>query len=381
MKYVFKKNIYTFLAATLDMAGYAFFWFFRRKPGPVPAPQNILLIRLDHLGDVLYSTAVPKLLKTRFPRSLLICLVSSYAAPLFSFNPYIDETWIYDPSWFSKNRYRKSPDSLSFGALIRRMKEKKIDTAIGLRGDLRENVMMFLASIRERIGFGITGGGFLLTRKVFYRRGVHMSEHTLDLVRSMGLEATKLEAALYFSEAEDEVFKEKLSQWGLAGRPFICLQTEAGYSSKEWPLDSLKDFLGRLKTQFPDYRIALIGVHPQKGAFLSAAFPDVADLTGKISIRELCLLIRNASFFIGYDSGPSYIASTLGVPTLFLYSGTNIYEEWKPLQEASAVIRKNPPCAPCAKEVCDVAGHPCMSGITPQEALDAVKIILSRSLS
>ena len=101
LKYVYKKKRYQLLAGLADALGYPLFSLWPRKAPPAPDRRTILLIRLDHLGDTLYSTAAPKLLKERFPQARVLCLVSSYAAPLFEKNPFVDETWIYDASWFS----------------------------------------------------------------------------------------------------------------------------------------------------------------------------------------------------------------------------------------------------------------------------------------
>ncbi len=43
----------------------------------------------------------------------------------------------------------------------------------------------------------------------------------------------------------------------------------------------------------------------------------------KTSIREMISLINKSSFFIGIDSGPSHIASALGIPSLIFFGAVN----------------------------------------------------------
>ena len=90
-------------------------------------------------------------------------------------------------------------------------------------------------------------------------------------------------------------------------------------------------------------------------------------------MRDLCLLMKRFRVFIGPDSGPTHIAASLGVPSLFLYSGTNVFEQWKPLSEAAVILRHSVPCSPCHLEVCNVQGHPCMSEIKPEAVLKALE--------
>ena len=119
----------------------------------------------------------------------------------------------------------------------------------------------------------------------------------------------------------------------------------------------------------------LVGSDARIAAGLAGDFHPsrLINLTGKTSLRELLLLCGRFKFFIGPDSGPSHIASSLGIPTVFLYSGSNDFNVWRPLAENATVLRNPVPCAPCGLEVCNVQGHPCMSGITPQSVLDILE--------
>ena len=92
------------------------------------------------------------------------------------------------------------------------------------------------------------------------------------------------------------------------------------------------------------------------------------NLVGKTSIRELFFILRRLRAFVGPDSGPAHVAAEMGVPTLFLYSGTNVFDQWRPLSPAATVLRHEVPCSPCHLTDCPVPGHPCMSGISAGEA-------------
>ena len=376
MKYIFRKKRNVLPVLIFDLVGYFLAKFFKRSfKKAKPEFRNILIIRLDHVGDVLLATAAPKILKENFSRSRIIFLTSSWAAPLLENNPFVDEVILYDAPWFLKKRYGKSPATHNIFNLIRILRKKEIDLALGLRGDMRENLMMFLAGIKDRVGYGITGGGFLLTREVAYQKGVHESVHSVDLLNALDVHHDFLEPKLYFSGDEITRFDQRLEGLGiLKDERTIGFLMGAGSPSKEWPVEHLRTFLSDAIRRFPGHKFVLVGTDPYVS--LSQKMANAVDLRGKTSLRELCLLIRRSAIFVGSDSGPTHIAAALGVPTVFLYSGTNDFERWRPLAEVATVLRHSVPCSPCYLEACNVKGHPCMSEIKPEEVIKRLEALL-----
>lgn len=372
MKYVFRKKRNIVLVGLLDAVGYLFSRLLQKKSGRMPADlKSILIIRIDHLGDVLSSTAIPKVIKENFSGCRVAFLTSSWAAPLLENNPFVDEVLVFDAPWFYKKRYRKSPQSLSFWKLIRTIRSRKIEMGLGLRGDLRENLIMALGGLKERVGFGEAGGGFLLTREVPYRMLSHESEHRVDLLKMLGIRKVSLDPQLYLSEKEEALMESRLPLLGLTnGKKYVGFQLDAGTEAKEWPLKHTRSFLEQFQSRFPDHEIVLIGSSKKRLKELTdSGNLKCIDLIGRTSLRDLCLLVKRFRVFIGPDSGPTHIAAALGVPCVFLYSGTNAFEQWKPLSEAALILRHQVPCSPCHLEVCNIQGHPCMSEIRPEAVL------------
>ena len=330
---------------------------------------------MDHLGDVLLATGAPKILKENFPQSRLTFLTSSWAAPLLEHNPFIDEVIVFDAPWFSKGRYLKKRSGVGFFGLAASIRKKKFDLALSLRGDLRENLLLWLAGVSERIGYGITGGGFLLTKEAHYRERIHERDRVVNLLRPLGLKAESIKSRIYFSEEELRTPENWMGQWGLSGKErLIGLQCGAGTVSKDWPVGSYLEFLQKAGPRLKgDFKIVLVGTRLEGELLKAREFSHCVDLVGKTSLRQLCALMTKFSFFIGPDSGPTHIASALGIPALFLFSGTNRFEEWRPLADHASVLRHPVECSPCGLQICNVKGHPCMTGILPENALKVME--------
>lgn len=382
-KYIYKKKRYIVLASLLDLIGYSVFGIlskFRRQT--CNPPNSILIIRLDHLGDVLLSSEVPRALKGLYPKATISFLTSSYSKPLLVNHPYIDEIIVYDPPWFSKNRFKKNDGGMTYWKLSSLVRKKKFDLGIGLRGDLRENFLLFISGARERIGYGITGGGFLLSRECYFRQRVPEREHTLDIVRALGGQAHEWTPEIFITQEEKHGFFKKVNPMGLEDHTrWIGLQLGSGYGSKDWKREHFYDFLEQLNRAYPEDSIVLIG--NQRAKLIQKYGTDIfhhvkcVDLVDRLSLRELLILLKQLHVMIGYDSGPAHIASASGVPTVFLFSGTNNLDEWKPMAKNAFVLKCPVTCSPCHREICPVEGHPCMTGITPGAVMKAVKEILN----
>jgi ADP-heptose:LPS heptosyltransferase len=177
---------------------------------------------------------------------------------------------------------------------------------------------------------------------------------------------------IYFSQEEERAFPERLRQWGVEGDGWIGVQADAGTEAKEWPLDNLDGFLRICEADESSSRFVFVGADLRRAQWLEgrlARNPSErrVSLVGKTDLRLLFYLIRSLRAFVGPDSGPTHVAAAFGRPTLFLASGTNVFEQWKPAADNAEFLRNPVPCAPCQLRRCPVNGHPCMSGIQPEQ--------------
>ncbi len=371
-EYVFKKRRNRIAASVIDALGSWMKWLPKPKHTRY---KNILIIRLDHVGDMLPATALPKILKEYFPKARIHFLAASWSAPLLENNLFIDELFIYDAPWFSRKRYPRA-GRINFLKTVAKLRNRKIDLALSLRGDLRENLLATLIGAKERIGFGSTGGGFLLTKEIDYPKQAHHTERIKLILNSLDVHPSSLDPQIYFSKEETHFFKEKFQRCGVLFNPKpVCLHIDAGSTAKEWPVEHFSALVQKIGVNAPDCQVLLVGSNVEKAKKIQNANLDVrvADLTGRTSLRELCFLLQNSRVTMGADSGPAHISAALNTPTLFLFSGTNLFDEWKPLYDNALVLRRAVDCSPCGLEKCNVKGHPCMEMITPDQVFEKLK--------
>ncbi|MBN1596291.1 glycosyltransferase family 9 protein [candidate division FCPU426 bacterium] len=342
-RYVYRWWLKRWAAGLLDFLGTAVMLLFTGGKGLtvdrkiLAQPGRILVVRLDHIGDVLFARPALHTLRRMFPRAHITALVSTDGRALLSADREVDEILTWDAPWFS--RAGAKPPALGFWQMARVLKKHCFDLSLDLRGDLRHHLLCALAGIPLRSGYGITGGAFLLHLPLQLRAGVHEVERNLDLVRVLGEGPTPGGYVPLPLDAQERAAGEKV--WAEAGSRIVIHPT-AGDPRKQWGAGYYAGVCDLLTAK--GCTVVLVGAAVEKGAAQQVArlcLRPVRVLAGQTSLRELTAVITAADLFIGNDSGPGHIAITQGKPVIMIWSETNAPEEWGPWGDSvrACVIR------------------------------------------
>jgi ADP-heptose:LPS heptosyltransferase len=106
----------------------------------------------------------------------------------------------------------------------------------------------------------------------------------------------------------------------------------AATPEKTWPAASFTELARRL-----DVEPVFVG---GPGEDLSA-FQSWRTVSGA-PLPELARLMRDASLFIGNDSGPAHVAAAFGVPEVVFF-GPSDAQIWSPWQTTAAVLKADGP--------------------------------------
>ena len=63
--------------------------------------MNILVIRVDNIGDLICTTPIFQALKSRYPQAKLSVLVNTYNQEVIANNPYVDNIVVYQKTTHS----------------------------------------------------------------------------------------------------------------------------------------------------------------------------------------------------------------------------------------------------------------------------------------
>lgn len=377
-KYVLVNPLWKAVARIIDL-GFLFkrpFKSFLEHPEfkGKPEAKKIALLILDHLGDVVFTSPAVSNLREAYPKAEFTVFVGPWAKDVYLYNPRIDRVEVFEASWFSRSGRGEGLFSLS-----RRLKKGNFDLAIDFRGDLRHILAMLLAGIPFRLGYGITGGGFLLTVSPDYPFERHAVEKHLALVKALGVEISQRSLEVFFPQKAEEKVERLLVRSGLKGS-FVIIHPGAGSQAKKWPLENFAQVGKRLEDE--GYSIVITGSQEERKEAQKLAEEiggSAFSLAGELSLIELIALIAKAQLYIAGDTGPLHLASALGIPFVAIYSGTNQAELWGPWQGSYFLVKSDVDCAPCGKKFC--SDKKCLTLISPVEVVEKAIILARRHKS
>ncbi|MFT7668539.1 MAG: lipopolysaccharide heptosyltransferase II [Planctomycetota bacterium] len=255
-------------------------------------------------------------------------------------------------------------------------------------------VVSFLVGARRSFGFSSNSAwrGGLHTDDVTFNRYWHVARNFRALAGGENGEEVELDDIVPFvlREEDSRSLDEKLRVAGLEhGMQFVVLNPNAGRLSLErrWPRPNFASLAARILAT-RGVKVVLIGSGAEReytAGVRNAASgidPDcLVDLSGKLSIAELCVLLREAKCVVTNDSGPMHLAAALGAPTLGLF-GPETPMMYRPLGRAANAIWKPPICSPCinvhqGKVASCIHTRPeCLVNITVDEVWDWVALQL-----
>jgi lipopolysaccharide heptosyltransferase II len=358
-------------------------------------PKSILVIQLDHLGDAVLSLGMLHVLRREHPGAAIEVLCAPCSQELFSACADVDAVHVLDATRFCHKRLRAWRWLAALVSAGWKLRKRRFDLAIDVRGEAPHAMLMFLAAAKRRLGWRCGGAGFLLTDSPAYEPGRHEVLSRLAVVRALSIEATEEDVSPVFVPADDarqrvramlhntreaERREKRAAKRGLGAREagarrLVVLHVGSGMPAKRWPAERWQELSARLVFEHGAC-VALVGGDEDRQAAAAVVGPyaleGVADFTGRLTVPELAAILSEADVVVGSDSAPAHLAAAVGTPVVALFSGTNQQAQWRPWGPEVRVVHRPTACWPCHRRECPLAGHPCMRGITVEEVLGVV---------
>lgn len=347
-----------------------------------PERERILLIRPDHVGDVLLTTPALHALRAARPNAEIHLLVGPWSASVLETNDDVDTVLTLDFPGFNRsgNASLSSPYQRAWRT-ARQLRRIRYNSAVILRPDHWWGAMIaFLAGIPERIGYNLPDVSSFLTDAIPHQRTHAVMENVRLLQRWTG-ELTPEEVDLNFNvhEADQAYINAYLEEWGIGKEPYFCIHPGSGTWVKRWDETNWAQVADTLSDQLDAVPIFTGGDHEMTLVRDIAAqmthTPCI--MVGDTNIGQLAALFENAKVVIGPDSGPLHLAASVKTPTVALFGPADPVEfgQWGS-SERHFILTTDIGCRPC--RVLDWGAdhpdyHPCVREITVGRVLDAAR--------
>ena len=343
-----------------------------------PAAPRVLVIRCDRLGDATLSTAPLQAIRDVLKPSRMDVACGPWAAAVFEGHPAVDEILTVAAPWWLPTDCAGLDDRgrawLGLAAFVFRIRRRRYDIGIDLRGDLRHFVSFFtLGGIPERVSSDRTGGAVLLTSCVHHDEHIHEVARTLAIAAALGAAPTGRPIVM-----RRELSPIRRDELGLPSR-YIAIAPRGAHPNRQWPPERIAE-LARLVFEQLGVPLVYIGGNADRDHASQVgltADEGLLSLAGETTVPELIAVLAEAELVVAMDSGPMHIAAALGRPIVALWGPTPT--DWLPYTDDVTIVRSAQPCE-CTGRVChftDGAGR-CFRTLPAAQVFAAVQELLTR---
>lgn len=322
--------------------------------------RRVLVMRPDHLGDMLFASAALRRLRGGLPQPQIVLAVGPWSEAVAQrYAPYYDALLIIPFPGFT--RQAKGGPLAPYRTLwreagkLRRWQRAhgRIDLAINLRFDFWWGGLLGLLSGIPLLGYDTPLLRMFASVTIPYQRGRHEVAQNLTLVdygiHEWGQPADTPPAPFFPLTAAERNWAASWlrAQGWVEGEPLLVIHPGAGDPAKQWPVERWAAVASLLLKQTKCW--LLLTGSDREGplcASIAGLQPEglrqrIINAAGQTSLVELAALLERADLIMGVDSGPLHLASTLARPTLRLFgpSDARIWGPWPPDTRQHQVIK------------------------------------------
>lgn len=300
-------------------------------------PESILAFRNGSLGNTLVAIPALRAIRRRHPGARLSVVVDTTGAELLGPCPWIDRLIVYD-----KRGRDRGPGA--WLRLVRTLRQTKPDTAVLFKRFFRNGLLARLSGAGDRIGFSTDGQAPFLTRSIPYDETESVTRLNLRLAALLGASDSDPTTELWLTDDDERKADLFLADRGLRAGGFVA----AHYGGLSTPPDfvSPSRFAALIAaTVDPPQPVVLVGSGAREaawGAQVAGHLPETHAAHG-LPLRVTAALLKRASLFVGFNSGPAHLAAAAGTPARILFKpGPGMEAEirkWLPMNAGAEALR------------------------------------------
>ena len=346
-------------------------WLFYRKRLPKDfVPERILVIKLDHLGDVLLATPVFSNLRRAYPNAELHALTGAWSRVVLEKHPDVNNVVEYNSPAFCRTG---QPTSLrETFKLYRQLRRQKYDLIVELRSDWRTVWFAFLRLTPKRL----SRAALQVANKLGFAQfsGTHETTRNLDVLRQAGI-PTPVQTAIFSVTTEDKKWaSDFLATYQIDRQhPLIAIHPGSPIALKRWMPERYAELADWLIAQ-KRAQILYVGVKdeiPIITEIQALMRGESINIAGKTTLTQLASILPTCNVFIGNDSGPMHLAAAVGTQTIGLY-GPGDPTRFGPAGAKCQTIQRKSDC-PCLGPVCRYGKSGCMSEIQVADVIQTLE--------
>jgi predicted lipopolysaccharide heptosyltransferase III len=343
--------------------------------------KKILVLRYRSIGDIILTGPALDALSLTFPEARIDMVVDDAFADLCRGNPNINYLILHKRDRGSMSKWEYFKMNVGF---IWKIRKQKYDLIVDLHSGPRSAMLTMLSGAQYRLGYH-----FRFRNKLAYNipaplggKGVHTIDVLLQTLLPLNVKMPEEKQLFLQCQETDTTFVEDfLSKYGISRENDFIVVMHPGARIEEKRLPAEK--MGAIARWLID-ELGVKVVYAGNNDDIEQ-ISEIVKFSGRrgliatnLSLGKLAALIGAASLFVGNDSGPTHMASALGIPIVAFF-GPSDPAVWGPAGENVRVLRNIPmmECQPCDQKKCHLSGNHCMTKIKINDIKRAVLSVIS----
>ncbi|MEQ4717143.1 glycosyltransferase family 9 protein [Nonomuraea sp. B19D2] len=336
---------------------------------------RVLVARLDDVGDVLLAGPAVRAVRTLARE--LVFLAGPNGRQAAELLPGVDQVIEWRAPWIDH-----TPPPVSKGQVADLLaKLTDVDEAVILtsfhQSALPLALLLRLAGVRRITAISNDYPGSLLDVRHVVDESVDVpeAERMLAVARAAGFELPKGDdGKLAVRRPLPDIGREighLLSVGADAGKgAYVVVHPGTSAPARTWPADRHRQTVRELVED--GHRVVVTGTERDLTAYVAGDL--AADLGGVTTFAQLAAVIERAGVLVAGNTGPAHLAAAVGTPVVSLFAPVVPAVRWAPYGVPAVLLGdQEAPCRGSRARICPVPGHPCLSHVTSEQVVKAVR--------
>jgi heptosyltransferase I len=324
----------------------------KNLPNQFPAKvDSIWVVFLQMLGDLLFISPLPRLVKAKWPNAKLTMVCDQRFKDVWRYNPYIDRI-IEIKGVSSRKKHGLDHDYRHINAIARVGRREGVDLMFDMDHTYYGIYLGMLTRPQWGLGFEYKRIGEKHWSVNFHDSFINRTELYQQMAKSAELYVSTWKQEIYWPEESNEKANQLLVSIKDNRRLMVGLAPWTSHRSKDWHLDKIVEFCELAAKN--DFDLVLLGTkssQKESDYVMEHTYHSPLNLVGQTSILELAAVIKQLDAVVGCDSGIAHLAATLDIPLVELMS-YNKPETWKPFGHRIKILKKET-CVNCNPFSCN----------------------------
>ncbi|HEX6928111.1 MAG TPA: glycosyltransferase family 9 protein [Gammaproteobacteria bacterium] len=282
------------------------------------APRTLCVLRLSAIGDVCHTLPVVRTLQDHWPETHITWIIGRLEHTLVGDIPGI-EFVVFD----------KKKGIGAYRDLDAHLRERNFDVLLNMQVALRAGIASLFVKAPVKIGYDrerARDWQWLFTnRRIEARPREHVMDALFGFTDALGVPRSKPRWDIPVG-TQDAAFAREIAPDRERVLVISPCSSQRARNFRNWPVDRYIA-LARHAMTAHGMRVVLTGgpsaLERIYGGEIEAALPDVTNLVGATSLKQLFAILGRATVLVSPDSGPVHMANAAGTPVIGLYATSN----------------------------------------------------------